>query len=181
MTRFWITLPQGVNFVLSSLAMAQGGEVFVPKIPTMTTVDLATALAPDLPRKIIGIRPGEKLHEVMISADDSRATVEYSDRYAICPSFDVTKYEAHVLNGAAPVADGFAYTSDTNSERLEAGGPGTVAAAELGGVKAGTSGPGRRHVRVARPRFDLLFPLFVAKPKAAIAVAAMQWCDLGAK
>ncbi len=119
MTRFWITLPQGVNFVLSSLAMAHGGEIFVPKIPTMTTVDLATALAPRLPHKIIGIRPGEKLHEVMISADDSRATVEYGDRFAICPSFDVAKYESHLLNGAAPVADGFAYASDTNPERLK--------------------------------------------------------------
>jgi UDP-N-acetylglucosamine 4,6-dehydratase len=118
MTRFWITLPQGVNFVLSSLAMAEGGEIFVPKIPTMTTVDLATALAPHLERRIIGIRPGEKLHEVMISADDSRSTVEYADRYAICPSFDVAKYEAHILAGAAPVADGFAYSSDTNPERL---------------------------------------------------------------
>ncbi|MFO5234616.1 polysaccharide biosynthesis protein, partial [Salmonella enterica subsp. enterica serovar 1,4,[5],12:i:-] len=67
MTRFWITLPQGVEFTLSSLAMMQGGEIFVPKIASMRVVDLATAMAPNLPQKIIGIRPGEKLHEVMIT------------------------------------------------------------------------------------------------------------------
>ena len=80
MTRFWITLEQGVNFVLSSLAMARGGEIFVPKIPSMSTIELARTMAPNLPTKIIGIRPGEKLHEVMISEDDSLHTWEMEDR-----------------------------------------------------------------------------------------------------
>jgi UDP-N-acetylglucosamine 4,6-dehydratase len=88
MTRFWITLEQGVDFVVSSLAMMTGSEIFVPKIPSMKMVDLATALAPGLPHRIVGIRPGEKLHEVMITEDDARATVELEDRYIILPGDD---------------------------------------------------------------------------------------------
>jgi UDP-N-acetylglucosamine 4,6-dehydratase/5-epimerase len=87
MTRFWITLNQGVDFVLSSLTLMRGGEVFVPKIPSMKMTDLAAAMCPDAAIKVIGIRPGEKLHEMMISQDDARNTVDLGDRYAIQPSF----------------------------------------------------------------------------------------------
>lgn len=120
MTRFWITLPQGVNFVLSSLAMAKGGEVFVPKIPSMSTVDLARTLAPSLPHKIIGIRPGEKLHEVMVPEDDSRSTVELDDRYVIVPAQRTQLMEDWLATGARRTADGFSYASDSNPERLDA-------------------------------------------------------------
>ena len=75
MTRFWITLRQGVDFVFSCLALMKGGEIFVPKISSMRVVDLARAMAPDLPHRVVGIRPGEKLHEAMITDDDSRLTL----------------------------------------------------------------------------------------------------------
>ena len=120
MTRFWITLEQGVNFVLSAMAMAKGGEVFVPKIPSMTTVDLARTIAPELPHEIIGVRPGEKLHEVMVSADDARVTVELDDRYVICPNFDARVRDAYLEEGANEVSDNFSYASDSNPERLDA-------------------------------------------------------------
>ncbi len=87
MTRFWITLDQGVDFVLSSLEMMRGGEIFVPKIGSMTMTEVANALAPGMPHRIVGIRPGEKLHEMMISADDARMTAELGDRYVIEPAF----------------------------------------------------------------------------------------------
>lgn len=120
MTRFWITLPQGVNFVLSALATSKGGEIFVPKIPSMSTVDLARSIAPDLPHKVIGIRPGEKLHEVMVPEDDSRSTVELEDRYVILPAHEHQLAEAWLADGAQRVAEGFAYASNTNPERLDA-------------------------------------------------------------
>src|SRR5262245_33042622 len=85
MTRFWITLEQGVAFVLSSLALMNGGEIFVPKIPSMRITDLARTLAPHLPHDVVGIRPGEKLHEIMITEDDARLTLDIGDRYVICP------------------------------------------------------------------------------------------------
>jgi UDP-N-acetylglucosamine 4,6-dehydratase/5-epimerase len=118
MTRFWITLDQGIQFVLSSLQMMQGGEIFVPKIPSMKLVDLAHAMASDMPHRIIGIRPGEKLHEVLLTDDDNRWTYELADRYAILPSTaDPGKF---VLPGDAnAVADGFRYASDSNSEWLD--------------------------------------------------------------
>ncbi|BBF91367.1 UDP-N-acetylglucosamine 4,6-dehydratase (inverting) [Blastochloris tepida] len=118
MTRFWITLEQGVDFVVSSLAMMTGSEIFVPKIPSMKMVDLATALAPGLPHRIVGIRPGEKLHEVMITEDDARATVELEDRYIILPGDDRRLTEGTL----ARVADGFRYSSDQNAEWLDAAG-----------------------------------------------------------
>ena len=86
MTRFWITLQEGVNFVLKGMGRMQGGEIFIPKIPSVRIVDLAKAMAPDLSIKIIGIRPGEKLHEIMCPADDSHLTIEYDDHYVITPS-----------------------------------------------------------------------------------------------
>ena len=86
MTRFWITLSEGVNFVLQAFARMQGGEIFVPKLPTAKVVDLASAIAPNLPHKIIGIRPGEKLHEVMCPADEAHRTLDFQDHFGIRPS-----------------------------------------------------------------------------------------------
>jgi UDP-N-acetylglucosamine 4,6-dehydratase/5-epimerase len=122
MTRFWITLTQGVNFVLSSMEMARGGEIFVPKIPSTTITDLASLIGPKLPQKIVGVRPGEKLHETMIPADDSRWTVEMDDRYVILASFAAAAREAYLNRGGKPVAEDFAYSSDTNTEMLDARG-----------------------------------------------------------
>jgi len=119
MTRFWITLQQGVNFVLSSLAIMKGGEVFVPKIPSMNIADLAKSMAPNLPHRLVGIRPGEKLHEVMISSDDSRSTVELKDRYVILPSFNLWSEGAPSFESALQVPEGFSYSSDLNSEWLD--------------------------------------------------------------
>ncbi|HEX2653040.1 MAG TPA: UDP-N-acetylglucosamine 4,6-dehydratase (inverting) [Xanthobacteraceae bacterium] len=122
MTRFWITLDQGVAFVLSSLALMRGGEIFVPKIPSMRITDLARAIAPGLPHELIGIRPGEKLHEVMITEDDSRITVELPDRYVICPPLlDWSATHLKALD-AKPTAEGFRYASDSNSEWLDGDG-----------------------------------------------------------
>lgn len=122
MTRFWITLEQGVSFVLSSLVMMQGGEIFVPKIPSMNLGDLARAVAPGLPHNIVGIRPGEKLHEVMISEDDSRSTLELDDRYVICPILNDWNGVHLEKLGARPAPEGFRYSSDRNSEWLDATG-----------------------------------------------------------
>lgn len=117
MTRFWITLEQGVNFVLSNFELMRGGEIFVPKIPSMKITDLAQALAPGLPTEIIGIRPGEKLHEAMISVDDARGTVDLGDRYVIEPSQHF--FQREPFSEGAPVEEGFTYTSDTNTEWLD--------------------------------------------------------------
>lgn len=106
MTRFIITLDQGVEFVLRSLELMGGGEIFVPKIPSVKVTDLATAMAPGLPQKVVGIRPGEKLHEVMISAEDSRQTLEAGDRYLISRRISI--------NDAKPVPEGWEYSSYTN-------------------------------------------------------------------
>ncbi len=122
MTRFWITLTQGVNLVLSSMEMAKGGEIFVPKIPSTTITGLATLMGPHLPQKIVGIRPGEKLHETMIPADDSHWTLELDDRYVILASFAADLRDAYLNRGAQPVAEGFAYSSDSNPEQLDARG-----------------------------------------------------------
>jgi len=120
MTRFWITLQQGVDFVLSSLEIMHGGEIFVPKIPSMKITDLALALAPDMPHQITGIRPGEKLHEAMITCDDARTTLEMDDRYVIEPAFAWWSREPYINNGAQPVAEDFEYASDTNKDWLDA-------------------------------------------------------------
>ena len=118
MTRFWITLRQGVDFVVSCLSMMVGGEIFVPKIPSMRLVDLARCIAPDLSHRTIGIRPGEKLHEVMITEDDGRMTRALRDRYVIEPPFGLAKRPS-VLSDAEPVPEGFRYASDTNEEWLD--------------------------------------------------------------
>lgn len=119
MTRFWITLNEGVDFVLSSLTMMRGGEIFVPKIPSMAMPDLVKAMSPTAAMKVIGIRPGEKLHEIMISADDARSTVEFEDRYAIEPNFaEFGRAPYAASDGAKPVAEDFSYSSDNNHDWL---------------------------------------------------------------
>ncbi len=122
MTRFMITLEEGVNFVLKNFERMQGGEIFVPKIPSMNIVELAKAMAPDLPQKIIGIRPGEKLHEIMCPADDSHLTLEFHDHYVISPTITfgfVANYERNLIGeqGAA-VKQGFEYNSGDNDQWL---------------------------------------------------------------
>lgn len=116
MTRFWITLEQGVRFVMQSLDRMHGGELFVPKIPSIDLLTLADALAPTCEREIIGIRPGEKLHELMIGEDDARRTRDLGTYYVVQPEFPW--WESERLNGGRLVADGFSYRSDTNEQRL---------------------------------------------------------------
>jgi UDP-N-acetylglucosamine 4,6-dehydratase len=118
MTRFWITLRQGINFVLSSLEMMAGGEIFVPKIPSMKLVDLAECMALGVPHRITGIRPGEKLHELLISWDDARQTIEYEDHYVIMPSFHYWGEAFPTPQTAKFVVEDFSYASDTNTEWL---------------------------------------------------------------
>ena len=116
MTRFWLTLEQGVRLVIRCLELMKGGEVFVPKIPSMRMTDLADAIAPGCKREVIGMRPGEKLHEVLISTDEARHAVEYDDMYVIHPG---NPWGAQPFrNGGKPVADGFTYASDTNTQWL---------------------------------------------------------------
>lgn len=116
MTRFWITLDQGVQFVLDNLERMHGGEIFVPKIPSMNIMDLAKAIAPDCEVDIVGIRPGEKLHEAMIMEDDARHTKEFDTYYVIQPEFSWWS-EAYVGDGKS-LSDGFSYTSDRNTDWL---------------------------------------------------------------
>ena len=122
MTRFWITLQQGVDFVLKNFFRMQGGEIFVPKIPSARITDLAESIAPGVPLKIIGIRPGEKLHEIMCPTDDSHLTLEFDDHYVITPSITFThsvKFETNLLGEAGkPVEQGFEYNSGSNSHFL---------------------------------------------------------------
>ena len=121
MTRFWITLQQGVDFVLRSLRRMRGGEVFVPKIPSMRIVDLARAIAPDCRTETVGIRPGEKLHETMISEDDARLTLEYAEYYVILPDPQCMGFSRRAdPEEGQPCPDGFRYSSDTNTQWLTA-------------------------------------------------------------
>ena len=116
MTRFWITLEQGVQFVLDNLERMHGGEIFVPKIPSMKVTDLAKAIAPECKIEIIGIRPGEKLHEAMIMEDDARHTVEYDTYYVIQPEFPF--WSSEFSENSEELHEGFEYTSDKNEEWL---------------------------------------------------------------
>ena len=122
MTRFMITLRQGVEFVLTNFERMQGGEIFIPKIPSMYMTDLASAIAPDLPQKIVGIRPGEKLHEVMCPADDSHLTLEFDDHYVICPTIQFAHKSDFTTNRAGEVGQlvkaGFEYNSGNNVDWL---------------------------------------------------------------
>jgi UDP-N-acetylglucosamine 4,6-dehydratase len=112
MTRFWITFEQGVNFVLDCLERMVGGEMFVPKLPSMNIMDLAKAIDPACKTQIIGIRPGEKIHEVMIPIDDARRTVEFDHYYIVQPDFPF--WERRNSHGGKPVDDNFEYNSGTN-------------------------------------------------------------------
>ncbi len=122
MTRFWLRLEDGVEFVLKNFQRMQGGEIFIPKIPSMRIMDLAKAIAPKLPTKIVGIRPGEKLHEVMCPADLYYETLEFDDHFVIMPStrfWADTDYTTNALGEKGqPVADGFEYNSGTNPHFL---------------------------------------------------------------
>jgi UDP-N-acetylglucosamine 4,6-dehydratase len=117
MTRFWLSLEQGVRFVISNIERMHGGEVFVPKIPSTKIIDLARVIAPEAEIKVIGIRPGEKLHEMMISRDESRATIELEDRFVVEP-FGHLWFRHNWEDEGKRVSDGFKYTSDNNSEWL---------------------------------------------------------------
>lgn len=123
MTRFWITLSQGVNFVLSSFARMHGGEIFVPKIPSIRTIDLAKAMAPYLPTRIVGVRPGEKLHEIMCPSDESHRTLEFSDHYVVCPTIKFEGLEIDFSRNKLgelgnPVKPSFEYNSGNNPHFL---------------------------------------------------------------
>ena len=123
MTRFWITLQGGVDFVLKNFERMFGGEIFVPKIPSIRITDLATAMAPNLPHKIIGIRPGEKLHEIMCPEDDSYHTYEYNDHFVIAPTILFSSrsndFTINAINEKGhPVAHGFEYNSKENNDFL---------------------------------------------------------------
>lgn len=123
MTRFWITLQQGVDFVLKNFERMKGGEIFVPKIPSMRVVDLAEAMAPALQQKIIGIRPGEKLHEIMCPKDDSHLTIEFEDHYVIGPSITFhsgdNDFSVNAMGETGkPVESGYEYNSGSNPDFL---------------------------------------------------------------
>lgn len=122
MTRFMITLRAGVEFVLKGFERMQGGEIFIPKIPSMYVTELAKAMAPNLEHEIIGIRPGEKLHEIMCPADDSHLTLEFDDHFVICPSIQFTHVVDFIKNPLGEVGNyvepGHEYNSGTNSEWL---------------------------------------------------------------
>lgn len=116
MTRFWITLDSAVDLVLKSFELMEGGEIFVPKIPSMKVLDLAEAIAPDCEKEFIGIRPGEKLHEVLIPRDEMRKTLEFPNMFVICPDFEHWQNE-RLKSGKLVVGD-FEYSSDNNKEWL---------------------------------------------------------------
>lgn len=117
MTRFWITLERGVQFVLDNLERMHGGEIFIPKIPSMKVTDLAKAIAPECDIKVVGIRPGEKLHEAMITEDDSRHTLEFEDHFVIQPEFPW--WTLKFAEGGKALEEGFKYTSDLNEDWLD--------------------------------------------------------------
>lgn len=127
MTRFWITLQEGVDFVIKGFARMYGGEIYVPKIPSVRITDLAAAMAPNLPQKMIGIRPGEKLHEVMCPPDDAHLTLEFADHFVITPSITFTSrnndfQKNNLGETGAPVPTGFDYNSGNNPEFLDRNG-----------------------------------------------------------
>jgi UDP-N-acetylglucosamine 4,6-dehydratase len=117
MTRFWITLEQGVNFVLQCMEKMVGGELFVPKIPSMSIMDLAGAICPDCKTEIVGVRPGEKLHEVMVTRDDARRTIDVGNFYIIQPDFHFWGRRCNWV-GSRAVPEDFEYNSGTNPRFL---------------------------------------------------------------
>lgn len=118
MTRFWITLDQAVQLVIDALGWMEGGETFVPKIPSMRVEDIARALAPDAEREIVGVRPGEKIHEVLITEDESRTASSFEDHFAIYPQFPFWRSEGYARGEELP--PGFRYSSDANDAWLSA-------------------------------------------------------------
>ncbi len=116
MTRFWITLDQAVHFVIHTMDFTRGGEIFIPRIPSMKITDLATAIAPDCKQEVVGIRPGEKLHEIMISEDNARNTVSFNEFYVI--QTDAEKRAALLEGKGKPCPDSFEYNSETNPQWL---------------------------------------------------------------
>jgi UDP-N-acetylglucosamine 4,6-dehydratase len=139
MTRFWITLEEAVEFVLSSLELVHGGETFVPKIPSMRITDVADAVAPGAERRIVGIRPGEKLHEVLLTEDEARHSIDIGDRFVILPHRPVLD-EAEAARGTA-LPDGYHYASDTNDQWLTADDLRAMADALPPARRAGDRGP----------------------------------------
>ncbi len=141
MTRFWLTLEQGVRFVLGCIEKMHGGEIFVPKLPSMKLADMAATVAPGCEMECIGIRPGEKLHEVLVSEDEARNTLELEDMYVIQPPH--SWWNGEPWQGARRLPDGFRYGSDSNTRWLTG--------AELAAlIDSGTSAPER--FRVVEPR-----------------------------
>lgn len=146
MTRFWITLEHGVQLVLKALLFMYGGEIFVPKIPSMRVVDLAKVIAPGLPQKIIGVRPGEKLHEVMITSEDARTTYEFADHYRIMPPFLFSPevpnifYPLGAVAGEKAVPESFCYSSDTNAWWLTDAEMAEICEKETGAACVGDAG-----------------------------------------
>jgi UDP-N-acetylglucosamine 4,6-dehydratase len=123
MTRFWITLPQGIDFVISNFHRMMGGEIFIPKIPSMRIMDLVKSIAPELSVKFIGIRAGEKLHEILCPKDDSHLTIEFTDHFVISPSITFTNKSNNFSKNqldekGIPVKQGFEYESGTNPHFL---------------------------------------------------------------
>ena len=116
MTRFWITLEQGVAFVIKGIELMRGGEIFIPKIPSMHITDLAQAIAPGCEIEYVGIRPGEKLHEVLVSEDEARHTLELDDMYIVQPTHPWWKVDSWA--GSSPLTSGFRYSSDANTHWL---------------------------------------------------------------
>lgn len=116
MTRFWVTLEQGIRFVIRSIELMKGGEIFIPKIPSMKIVDLAEAIAPEAKKKFIGIRPGEKLHEILLTNEESRHTKEFENYLVIEPEYPF--WDENNFKDGGQLSDGFEYASDTNKEWL---------------------------------------------------------------
>lgn len=119
MTRFWITLEQGASLVVNAMREMRGGEVWIPKIPSMKLTDLARVIAPECRQEIIGIRPGEKLHEVMVPVDEARQTVEFDDHFVITPAFPWWDKDWRLDRGGKCCQDGFYYGSDNNTVWLD--------------------------------------------------------------
>jgi UDP-N-acetylglucosamine 4,6-dehydratase/5-epimerase len=117
MTRFWITLEQAVDFVIDSLGRMGGGEIFVPRLPSMRVVDIAEALAPEAEHRVIGIRPGEKIHEILLTEDEARHSFEVTNGYVILP--ELASWPLRPVEGGAPLASDFEYSSDTNERWLD--------------------------------------------------------------
>jgi FlaA1/EpsC-like NDP-sugar epimerase len=116
MTRFWLTLEQGVRFVIDCIGRMRGGEIFIPKIPSMKITTLAEAIAPKAKREIVGIRPGEKLHEVLLSEEGAKHAIEFKDYFLIEPEHPF--WSKGSIKGGKPLPDGFKYTSDNNTKWL---------------------------------------------------------------